>query len=252
MRTLVLLAFLILGPVPASAQQTFSTTPAGQANAGAVDAQVVDVEPYPGGVARQELERFTFELATLQAKFSQRIISTDGFIEDESTGEVWLRKAPAGTVENGGGGLFRWSYYGEFPELIVADGRKVWMYDETLDQVTVRDQSSAPTDNPLALLTDISLIDEQFEVRELGNVDGMHLLELRSRTEDSEFERILLGLADGKLDMLAMEDAFGLRTEIRFHEVLRNHELDDGLFSFTPPEGADVIGQIDSGASQGQ
>lgn len=205
----------------------------------------IEIHPYMGGVARQELELFTSDLKTLQAVFEQKIISSDGFIEDESSGEIWLRKDAVVSEGEASMGQFRWSYEGEFPELIIADGIKVWMYDEALEQVTVRDQSSAAADNPLALLTDITRIDEQFEVRELGDVDGLQLLELRSRSEESEFERVLLGLAEGRLDMLAMEDAFGLRTEIRFYQLQRNPVLADELFEFTAPEGTDVIGSIE-------
>ena len=41
-----------------------------------------------------------------------------------------------------------------------------------------------------------------------------------------------------------MEDAFGLRTEIRFEDVERNPALDGGLFRFEPPPGVDVIGAL--------
>jgi len=43
---------------------------------------------------------------------------------------------------------------------------------------------------------------------------------------------------------MVMEDAFGLRTEINFVEVERNPELDPALFTFVPPDSADVIGEI--------
>jgi outer membrane lipoprotein-sorting protein len=43
---------------------------------------------------------------------------------------------------------------------------------------------------------------------------------------------------------MIMEDAFGLRTELRFHEVERNPVMDPARFTFTPPEGADVIGDV--------
>ena len=42
--------------------------------------------------------------------------------------------------------------------------------------------------------------------------------------------------------MMAMEDAFGQRTEIQFENVLRNQPVDPQLFSFTPPADADVVG----------
>jgi outer membrane lipoprotein carrier protein len=140
--------------------------------------------------------------------------------------------------------LFRWEYGGDFPEVVVADGRNIWIYDEILEQVTVKDQSMTAVNSPLTLLTDLGKLDEQFEVREVGGVDGLQLLELRSRDAESQFERILLGLRNDSLQMMVMEDAFGLRTEVQFQQVRRNPELDSGLFTFEPPESADVIGEI--------
>ncbi len=186
------------------------------------------------GPARTQLELFSQELRSLQASFDQIVISADGAIQDESSGRLWLRRPQ----------LFRWEYGGDFPELLVADGDHVWLYDEMLEQVTVSKQSRLSSDSPLTLLTDLSHLDEQFEVRELGDDNGMHLLELQSRSQDSEFERVLLGLQDETLLLMAMEDAFGLRTEIRFRDIQRNPELDMNLFHFDPPAGTDVIGDL--------
>jgi outer membrane lipoprotein carrier protein len=184
--------------------------------------------------ARAQLDRFADGLQTLHARFEQQVISTDGAVQDRSEGEVWLRRPER----------FRWEYGGDFPELVVADGERVWIYDEMLEQVTVRDQGAASMDSPLTLLTDPDRLEEQFEVREMGQAEQMHLLELRARSQESEFERILLGLEAGLLKLMIMEDAFGLRTEIRFDEVEINPELDDELFYFEPPPGVDVIGGL--------
>jgi outer membrane lipoprotein carrier protein len=187
-----------------------------------------------GGVARAQLERFSADLQSLAAEFDQRVISTDGAVDDASSGKVWLQRP----------NRFRWEYGGDFPELVIADGSRVWIYDEMLEQVTVKDQSQAAMDSPLTLLTDPGRLDERFELRELGEDDGLALLELRSRTADTEFERILLGLSNDELQLMVMEDAFGLRTEIRFRNINRNPDLDDALFRFEPPEGVDVIGGV--------
>ena len=186
------------------------------------------------GPARAQLEQFAHELESLYAHFDQQVLKPDGLVEDKSSGEVWLLRP----------NRFRWQYGGEFPELVVADGQRVWLYDEMLEQVTIKEQSFMTSDSPLMLLTDVSRIEEQFEVRELGGDSGLQLLELRSRNPESEFERILLGLDKGELLLMAMEDAFGLRTEIRFREIQRNPTLDEKLFQFTPPEGVDVIGNL--------
>jgi outer membrane lipoprotein carrier protein len=186
------------------------------------------------GTGRAQLENFSNGLETLHARFEQRVISSDGAVEDGSSGEVWLQRP----------GLFRWEYGGDYPEQVIADGKNIWIHDEVLEQVTVKDQSDAAVDSPLTLLTDLSQLDAQFEVREVGGDDQLQLIELRSRTPESEFERILLGLSEDVLRMMVMEDAFGLRTEIRFEQIARNPELDPQLFTFIPPESADVIGEI--------
>jgi len=184
--------------------------------------------------ARQQLEHFSDGMETFRARFEQQVISTDGMVQDGSSGQVWLRRPQ----------LFRWSYGGEYPELVVADGKNIWIYDEMLEQVTVKSQSEAAANSPLMLLTDLAQLDEQFEVREVGEVDGAQLLELRSRSAETEFDRILLGLRDNSLHLMVMEDAFGLRTELKFHDVEKNPQLESGLFTFQPPESADVIGEI--------
>ncbi len=186
--------------------------------------------------AREQLFSFAEGMNNLQARFEQVVLGTGGQIEDSSDGEVWMSQPD----------FFRWQYGGEFPELVVADGEQIWIYDEVLEQVTVKPQSDFAADSPLSLLTDIHRIDEQFEVREAGEIEGMRLLELRSISQESEFERVLLGLKDDELAMMTMEDAFGLRTEIRFSEWQKNQELESDLFSFVPPAGVDVIGALQS------
>lgn len=193
------------------------------------------------GPARAELERFSQDLDSLRARFEQKIINQEGMVEADSEGQLWLQRP----------GKFRWEYGGDFPEQVVADGTTIWLYDEMLEQVTIRDQSSLSSDTPLTLLTDLKRLDEQFEVRELGSGGEMQILELRARSAEAEFERVLLGLQDGVLILMAMEDAFGLRTEIRFHDIERNLTLEASLFQFEIPPGTDVIGEVPGGFSGG-
>ncbi len=184
------------------------------------------------GSARDELEHFAASLEQFQAEFTQTVKSGDGRIQDQTQGEVWLQKPDR----------LRWVYTGEYPEIIVADGKNIWVYDESLEQVTVKPQSEEATDSPLMILADVSKLDQQFQVTELGDFEGMDLLELKSLDSESEFERILLGLVPEGIRLMAMEDAFGQRTEIHFQNVHVNLPVDPGLFQFTPPKGTDVVG----------
>lgn len=184
------------------------------------------------GPARTELERFASELERFQAGFTQTVKTQDGRIQDETQGQVWLQSP----------NKLRWVYTGEFPEVIVADGKNIWIYDESLEQVTVKPQSDQVNGSPLMILTDVSQLDTQFQVTELGDFEDMLLLELKSKNDDSEFERILLGLVPGGVRMMAMEDAFGQRTEIQFDNVIMNPPPDPDLYKFTPPAYADIVG----------
>ena len=184
------------------------------------------------GPARSELERFANELDRFQAEFTQTVKSQDGRVQDQTFGKVWLQSPDK----------LRWVYLGDFPETIVADGVNIWIHDESLQQVTVKPQSDQASDSPLMILTDVSQLDNQFQVTELGDFEDMLLLELKSLDAESEFERILLGFDAGGIRMMAMEDAFGQRTEIQFENILKNQPAEPQLFSFTPPEGTDVVG----------
>jgi outer membrane lipoprotein carrier protein len=184
------------------------------------------------GPALTRLEAFSTGLHNLTLEFTQVVKSQDGRIQDETSGKAWLQSP----------NKLRWVYAGDFPETIVADGSNVWIHDEALEQVTIKPQSSDIADTPLLILTDTSQLHEQFLVTELGEFENLQLLELRSRETESQFERILMGIAADGIRMMVMEDAFGQRTEIRFQQIVRNTELDPELFNFTPPEGADVVG----------
>ena len=185
------------------------------------------------GPARTELQNFSSDLQTLQVDFTQVVKSQDGSIQDKTYGNAWLKTPDK----------LRWVYAGDFPEIIVADGNTVWIYDEALEQVTIKPQSSQAADTPLLILTDISQLDQQFLVAELGDFEDMHLLELKSRDGESQFERILMGMDSIGIRMMIMEDAFGQRTEIHFTNIVRNAELEADIFNFTPPEGTDIVGQ---------
>ena len=186
------------------------------------------------GSARAQLDSFSNGLERLGSEFTQTVIGPDGELLEQGEGFFYLQRP----------GLFHWRYEGEFPELIVADGERLWLYDESLEQVTVRSEPELTADSPLLLLTDPGALDAQFVVTELGEVEGSRLLELRARDADAGFERVILALHDGAPVSMVLEDAFGMRTEIRFTNLVRNPDLDPALFRFTPPPGVDVVGEV--------
>lgn len=137
-------------------------------------------------------------------------------------------------------GKFRWSY--EKPrQLIIGDGAKVWIYDEDLNQVTVRKLDKAVASTPAALLTGDGKIEALFDLTEQGVTDGVEWLEAKPKKADTGFERIRIGFVVDALAVMELYDQFGTRTLLRFSNIKRNPPVEAGLFTFTPPKGADVI-----------
>jgi outer membrane lipoprotein carrier protein len=150
----------------------------------------------------------------------------------ESTGEFYLQRP----------GRFRWNYTQPYPQEIVSDGDKVWVFDVDLEQVTVQKQGAGHSNTPMALLQNRQKLEDAFEIHERGSESGLYRIELLNREADSDFDRLLLGLDDKGLRYLQLHDQFDQTTSIIFTELHSNPELDAALFEFTPPEGVDVFG----------
>jgi outer membrane lipoprotein carrier protein len=184
------------------------------------------------GEGRVLLDRFLTETQTMSADFKQTLQSSDGRVIQESTGEFYLQRP----------GRFRWNYTQPYPQEIVSDGDKVWVFDVDLEQVTVQKQGAGHSNTPMALLQNRQKLEDAFEIHERGSESGLYRIELLNREADSDFDRLLLGLDDKGLRYLQLHDQFDQTTSIIFTELHSNPELDAALFEFTPPEGVDVFG----------
>lgn len=184
--------------------------------------------------ARDDLNAFTKGLKGLSGEFSQQVYDPQGKLKERSSGQVAL-SAPR---------LFRWEYVKPYPQLIVADGRKVWVHDPDLQQVTVRPQGVEEQNSPLAALIDPARLDAQFVVKELGSAEGLEWLSLAPKQEgDAGFRSARLGFDRNGLVKMHVVDALGQRTDIDFSGWKRNPAFPANTFRYTPPKGVDVIGE---------
>ncbi len=183
------------------------------------------------------LERFQAYVRTTQAaqaEFEQKVFDRNGKMTQESRGSfAFLRP-----------GKFRWTYAKPNPQLIVGDGERVWIYDEDLKQVTVRRMEKALGSTPAALLAGASEIEKAFELKDAGDRDGLAWIEAKPREKEAGFERVRLGLGTAGVEAMELFDHFGQRTVLRFSKIVRNPQIDPAQFRFTPPKGADVLGDM--------
>jgi outer membrane lipoprotein carrier protein len=181
------------------------------------------------------IERFQSYLRTTQSgrgDFEQKVFDKSGKLVQESYGNFSFLRP----------GRFRWTYV-KPQQVIVGDGERVWIHDADLNQVTVRRVSRVLGATPAALLAGSSDIDQAFELKELGEKDGLEWLEAKPREKEAGFDRMRLGMATSGVAAMELVDHFGQTTVLRFSNVVRNPQLDPGTFHFTPPKGADVLGE---------
>jgi outer membrane lipoprotein carrier protein len=189
--------------------------------------------------ARARLDAFAHGLHSLKGHFQQTLIDANGRRGRTSYGTVAL-EAP---------NLFRWQTTAPDKQLIVADGKHVWMYEPDLDQVTVRSQNTAAAHSPLTVITDVKRMDQDFNVSELGERDGLEWLRLTPKKPRANFHYAELGFDAHGLRAMRFKDQLDNITRMRFSDWRRNVKLPASTFTFTVPKGADVVGDVAPAAS---
>ncbi len=181
--------------------------------------------------ATDALARFFSEVQSFNARFEQVVLDEGRNVLQETSGKMWIARP----------GKFRWEYDPPYQQLIVGDGKKVWVYDLDLEQITVRDMGGALGDTPAILLAGKGNLDDTFVVKKLGDQGKLGWVQLLPKRTDGGFEDIRLGFEAGRLRILELIDAFGQMTRITLHNASENTQLNKQRFVFEPPAGVDII-----------
>lgn len=174
------------------------------------------------GGGPERLQGYLRGIKSLVSDFNQITLNADGDRAVESRGTFYLRRP----------GRFRWEYKRPVRQVIVADGKRVWLHDLDLNQVSHQSQAKALGGTPAQLLVIEGPIDRHFRVIPWDAGDDREWVELRPKTKDTQVVRIRIGFIGKHLDTLVMEDSFGQRTHFTFTGTKRNPRLDEGLFRF--------------------
>lgn len=185
-------------------------------------------------VDEELLQNYLRDLSTLKADFQQVIEIPDEGSISLTHGTFYLKRP----------GRLRWEYAEPNKQLIVADGRRIWLYDYELEQISHRSQSAALDGTPAQLLSDSGPLEQHFEIIPRGEEDGLEWVELRPNDKEAQFISIRIGFLDDQMQHLEMSDTFGQITRFVFSNILRNPKLNPELFVFKPPSGIDLIGDL--------
>jgi chaperone LolA len=188
----------------------------------------------PAGAADtlETVRSFFSNIDSLQADFHQEVIDGSGQQQQVSDGKVWILRP----------GRFRWDYLTPYRQQIVADGERLWSYDEDLSQVTVQAMDTVLGATPAMLLSGGEPIDKVFRLEaQPAAGDTLHA-RLTPRADDSNVTEIHVYFKKDVLSRIEALDSFGNHTAFVFTSLVRNGGVDAKRFRFVPPEGTDVIG----------
>lgn len=186
------------------------------------------------------LESFMKDSQAGKAQFTQTVSSPG------RDGQPGRTKTSSGEFQFQRPGRFSFHYTKPFEQVIVADGKTLWMLDKDLNQVTQRPQSQALASTPAAILasaTDLNGLRKDFNLGNAPDADGMEWVQAEPRSSDNQLRQVRVGFAGGKLAALDIVDSFGQRSLIRFSQLQLLPSLPASTFHFTPPAGADVLKQ---------
>ncbi|UCE89506.1 MAG: outer membrane lipoprotein chaperone LolA [Pseudomonadota bacterium] len=167
---------------------------------------------------------------TLQARFTQVLFDAAEIPTEQSKGTITVQRPDR----------FHLEYTEPYHQIYVADGQRLWAYDEDLEQVTVKKQAGTLANSPAMLLSNPQGLTDNYTVTKLEGA-GPDRFELTPKRADSNFERLLLSFADGRLRYMELHDSFGQMTRLEFEQMKKNPLVDPELFRFKPPAGVDII-----------
>ncbi|SFM98922.1 outer membrane lipoprotein carrier protein [Formivibrio citricus] len=179
-----------------------------------------------------DLQALLGSLRTMQGEFTQTVVNRSGKTQT-SNGSFAIQRP----------GKFRWHYRKPYEQLIVGDGKDVWLHDPDLNQVTVKQIDKALDSSPAALLSGDNHLEKRYRMKALQSRDNLNWVEAIPRQGDNNFNRVRIGFSGKEIRRMELEDSFGQTTRIEFRMIVVNSKPDAALFRFTPPKGADVVRQ---------
>jgi len=140
-------------------------------------------------------------------------------------------------------GKLLWEFEGSQPETIVSDGKTIYDYDPALNQVVETPLAQASRSNPAAaFLLGAGNVKRDFKAEAIIAPDSSGLVHV-ALTPKQGGQRIEAGI-DRKtynIATLSISDAMGNQTNLSFSNIELNRPLHVSQFTFTPPDGADIV-----------
>lgn len=187
----------------------------------------------PAKEANKLLDSVRKDLTSLSADFVQYEIDINGNNSEKQFGKVWLSSP----------NKFKWQYIKPMPQLIIASGEKIWIYDEDLEQVTIKKQQNKH--NPIYVLLNKEQTENNYNISLIVDENktdtSTQWVQMTPKNESEDVKVVWLGINDNNLTALKLQNQLDNIVVFEFNNFIKNSILEDGFFNFNIPKGTDVI-----------
>jgi outer membrane lipoprotein carrier protein len=186
------------------------------------------------------LENFIKNARSGRAEFTQVVT---GPAKD---GQAARSKTSTGTFEFQRPNRFRFTYRKPFEQLIVADGKTLWLYDVDLNQVTSQSQSKVLGATPAAVLAaspDLESVRRDFDLKALPDQGGLQWVQATPKLKEGQLHSMKAGFRGNDLAVLEIVDGLGQKSVLNFQSMDLNAQINPQQFRFNPPNSADLVKQ---------
>lgn len=140
-------------------------------------------------------------------------------------------------------GRFRWQTKSPLEQLVIADGKKLWIYDVDLEQVTVKKQEKGMGGTPALFLSGYDdTVARDFDVTNSAKGNSQ-TFDLHAKSSKENYQRVKLTFQGEQLSVIEFFDQLGQHTTVHLSNIKNNAKLADSTFKFKAPKGVDVINQ---------
>ncbi len=190
-------------------------------------------------------------LATSINVFADGITALNSFLKNQMTSANFSQtvfgnkknRVSTGVMEISRPNKFRWEYI-EDGQLIVSDGKTIYIYDKPLAQVTEKKLDNSIGKSPALLLSGGSNIKNDYIVSNIKESDdGVSWVNLVAKkvSDNNGFKLVQIGFRRDTLAEMKFVDSFNNKSMITFTNVKYMVQIPASDFIFTPKPGVDVI-----------
>ena len=118
---------------------------------------------------------------------------------------------------------------------------RIYIWDEDLNQVTVRSAKGAIPKSPASILFGTQSYKKDWNATQPKQEDGYTWITLTPKAKDASVNSVSFGFKSEKLEKLIFVGSMGEKTNLTISDLKTDVQLSPETFKFTAPKGADVI-----------